>query len=57
VAYFTDASLTSKAIESKFYTTPRRLVVRESFLRLARLVIEEMARGKRWTVIPLCHKT
>jgi len=31
--------------------------VRESFLRLARVVIEEMARGKRWTVMPLCRKT
>jgi len=40
-------SLTSKAMESKFYTTPRRLVVRESFLRFAHVVIEEMARRKR----------
>src|SRR5215813_655246 len=49
--------LASKARESNFYTTPRRIVVSESFLPLARIVYEEMVRGKGWTALPLCRKT
>src|SRR5262249_48883145 len=41
-------SLSSKARESNFYTTPRRIVVSESFLPLARIACEEMVRGKHW---------
>jgi hypothetical protein len=33
-------------MESNFYTTPRHIVVRESFLHLARAIYEEMAKGK-----------
>src|SRR5215813_5411502 len=50
-------SLANKARESNFYTTPRRIVVSESFLPLARIVYEKMVRGKGWMVMPLCRKT
>jgi hypothetical protein len=43
-------------MESNFYTTPRHIVVRERFLHLARASYREMARGKRWTVMPLCRR-
>jgi hypothetical protein len=43
-------------MESNFYTTPRRIVVRERFLHLARASYRGDARGKRWTVMPLCSK-
>jgi hypothetical protein len=39
-------SLTSKARESNFYTTPGRVVVRESFLSLPRIV-EGKATGEK----------
>ena len=38
-------SLTSKAIESNFYTTPRRMVVSGSFLHRAR-VVERRGQGE-----------
>jgi hypothetical protein len=50
-------SLADKARQSNFYTTPQRIVVRESFLHRTRLAYEGMIRGKRWTIIPLCHKS
>jgi len=44
-------------MESNFYTTSRRIVVKERFLHLARTSYRGASEEKRWTVMPSAAKS